>query len=405
MLVTATALTTTPLVSISCLVSALSSHHFKTCFAYIAPGPEEEITSISKRDGSHWEVFNCDNHGGEKRQTVKLVCTDSSEDSNCNTIFKGGVQHTVVDMPSNCGPGRYAVAVSLEPSVYHEHLKKHLVKRGLDAAPIYNFTFDYNFGVFEMRADPSKVLLRIDYSDDPGYWSEIVCKLNNFYTPSARSNTLNARAAAHHGKKKRDLEVEERFGGDHKQWLYHTWHTEKRSMNHEELHARWWSGDVREWFDKHRKVDQEYTGVRHRVIVSPPLLSKPNVPNLTILQDSPELPLFDEEIQCDDRPGSKMEFKAFAKLAVDIDTAAGITVIGTLGNLKSFEESSAWFRTRGRVDASLHFNAKGTLSFHTGPVEFFGTHNFGASFLVPGIVTIGYVHGLSSPSVHFLFSR
>jgi chitinase len=87
-----------------------------------------------------------------------------------------------------------------------------------------------------------------------------------------------------------------------------------------------------------------------------------------------------------------MEFKAVAKLAVDIDTAAGVTVIGTLGNLKSFEESSAWFRTRGRVDASLHFNAKGTLSFHTGPVEFFGAHNFGASFRVPGIVTVGYVY-------------
>jgi chitinase len=142
----------------------------------MTPGPEEEITSVSKRDGSHWEIFDCDHHAGEKRQTVKMVCTDSSEESNCNTIFKGGVQHTVVDMPSNCGPGRYAVAVSLEPSVDHEHLKKHLVKRGLDAAPVYDFTFDYDFGVFEKRADQSKVLLRIDYSDDPGYWSEIVGK-------------------------------------------------------------------------------------------------------------------------------------------------------------------------------------------------------------------------------------
>jgi chitinase len=196
-----------------------------------------------------------------------MVCTDSSDDGNCNAIFKGGVPHTVVDMPGNCGPGRYAVAVSLEPSVDHGHLKKHLVKRGLAAAPVYDFTFDYDFGVFEKRADPSNVLLRIDYSDDPGYWSEIVCKLTASNISSTWTVLLTACTAAHHSKKKRDLEVEERFGGDHKAWLYHTWHTEKRSMNHEELHARWWSGDVREWYDKHRKVDQDYTGVRHQVIV------------------------------------------------------------------------------------------------------------------------------------------
>jgi len=34
------------------------------------------------------------------------------------------------------------------------------------------------------------------------------------------------------------------------------------------LHARWWSGSVREWFDGRRKVDVDNTGVRHRIIVS-----------------------------------------------------------------------------------------------------------------------------------------
>lgn len=45
--------------------------------------------------------------------------------------------------------------------------------------------------------------------------------------------------AAHHDKAKRDVEVEFDFNGDHKAWLYHTWHKEKRSISHEELHARW----------------------------------------------------------------------------------------------------------------------------------------------------------------------
>jgi chitinase len=74
-------------------------------------------------------------------------------------------------------------------------------------------------------------------------------------------------AAAHHDKRKRDLEVETHFGGDHKAWLEHTWRKEKRSFNHVELHKRWWSGNVREWWDKQKKVDIDYTGIHHRVYV------------------------------------------------------------------------------------------------------------------------------------------
>jgi hypothetical protein len=82
------------------------------------------------------------------------------------------------------------------------------------------------------------------------------------------STASNVFAAAHHDKRKRSLEVEAQFGGDHKAWLEHTWRIEKRTFHHEELHARWWSGDVRKWFDKQKKIDQEYTGVRHRIAVS-----------------------------------------------------------------------------------------------------------------------------------------
>lgn len=104
------------------------------------------------------------------------------------------------------------------------------------------------------------------------------------------------------------------------------------------------------------------------------------------------MPIFDQDLNCPALQGFGVDalyFRAWAELNLDIQAAAGVTVIGTLGDLKSFEESSVWFRTNGRVDASLHFQAKGALSFHTGQVELFGAHNFGASFRVPGIVTIG----------------
>jgi chitinase len=56
--------------------------------------------------------------------------------------------------------------------------------------------------------------------------------------------------------------------------------------------------------------------------------------------------------------------------------------------LKSFYQSSAWFRSESSVKAALIFEAFGKVSFHTGDIELFGAHNSGASFRVPGIVTI-----------------
>jgi chitinase len=317
----------------------------------IFSGPETEITTVNKRDGSHWELFGCDDVG-EHRQTVKAVCTDSSKDSNCDIIFRGGVPTTVVEMPAGCGPGKYAVAVSMTDSVNHTHLHHRLEKRGLRNARVYDFSFDYDYSPIEKRAQ-SNVLVRVDYSDDPGYWGEIVSK--------------------HHDKRKRDLEVETNFGGDHKAWLEHQWHLEKRSTDKDELHRRWWSGNVKEWWDKQRDIDVDYTGVRHRVREELPVT------------------LFDENLKCPQFPEwvEDLYFRAKAKLTVDIQTAAGVTVIGKLGDLKSFDESSAWFHTQGSIEAALTFEAMGKLSFHTGQMEVFGASNFGASFRVPGLVTVG----------------
>jgi chitinase len=218
---------------------------------YIMSGPEIEFSSVSKRDGSHLEFFDCDNTAGEERQTIKVVCTDSSENSNCDHISKGGVEATVVEMPEDCGPGRYAVAWSMEPSTNHDHIRDHFEKRGLSDSSVFDFTFDYDSTHFEKRAD-SNVLLRIDYSDDPGYWQTIVAD-----APGSKTSS----------KRKRQIEVDTHFGGDHKAWLEQNWHIEKRTLQHQEIHARWFSGDLKEWWDRQRNVDVKYDGVRHDIKV------------------------------------------------------------------------------------------------------------------------------------------
>jgi chitinase len=131
---------------------------------------------MDKRDGSHWDVYDCE-HIGTNRQTAKAVCIDESEDSKCGIIFTGrGVAETVVEMPAGCGAGKYAMAVSLEPAA-NQTLPHRLVKRGLKNPVVHDFTFDYDFTPLQRRQSESNVLLRIDYSDDPGYWNNIVGEL------------------------------------------------------------------------------------------------------------------------------------------------------------------------------------------------------------------------------------
>jgi len=149
---------------------------------HIMSGPADEMTTMDKRDGSHWDVFDCEN-AGTKRQTAKAVCIDESESSNCGVIRLGrGVAETVVEMPAGCGPGKYAMAVSLEPSV-NQTLPHRLVKRGLKHPIMYDFVFDYDFTPLQRRDGGSNTLLRIDYSDDPGYWNTIVGECFPFYVP------------------------------------------------------------------------------------------------------------------------------------------------------------------------------------------------------------------------------
>lgn len=68
-------------------------------------GPEGSVTTMDKRDGSHWELFGCQDT--EERQTVKAICTEEESESNCDRIFLGEVAATIVEMPEGCNYGKY----------------------------------------------------------------------------------------------------------------------------------------------------------------------------------------------------------------------------------------------------------------------------------------------------------
>lgn len=112
----------------------------------VVTSPDIIQVSLDKRDGSHWDVFDCSDAVTEGQHTVRMVCTDQTNTSNCDKIYLGdGAPGTIIQMPQGCGPGKYAVTKSLVESL-NQTLPDHLQKRDLLEGPVvHDLTFDYDF--------------------------------------------------------------------------------------------------------------------------------------------------------------------------------------------------------------------------------------------------------------------
>lgn len=128
----------------------------------LTAGPKDVVSSFNqKRDGSHVQVVDCPSINSTRRQKVRVICTDESDDSSCDDVFDGGLEGTVVRMIDDCGPGQYVVAHSIKPSL-DQQLDSRLEKRRASSRPVMDFEFSYEFE--NMKRSDSPVLLRIDYS-------------------------------------------------------------------------------------------------------------------------------------------------------------------------------------------------------------------------------------------------
>jgi len=131
----------------------------------VLTSPEKLQTSLDKRDGSHWELFNCNDAVSEDEQTIQMFCTDVSENSNCHKISSGGfVAGTILEMPPGCGPSKYAVAKSMAPAA-DQSLPEHLAKRNYRHQPtVYDLTFDFEW--HRVRRDLGETQMRVDFSNE-----------------------------------------------------------------------------------------------------------------------------------------------------------------------------------------------------------------------------------------------
>ncbi|CBX95390.1 similar to Glycosyl hydrolases family 18 protein [Plenodomus lingam JN3] len=321
----------------------------------VLASPEELQHSLDKRDGSHWELYNCEGGSSEEEQTIQMFCTDVSEDSNCHKIGLGhGVPGTILEMPAGCGAGRYAVAKAMTPAV-NQTIPHHLRKRASHMPKVYDLTFDYNFR--RVPRDVGDTQMRIDFSNKNDYWDNVVA------------------AASTKRKAKRSLSD---FGGNHKRWLEEEWRDDYHggALSREELHKRWFGSDVLAWLTNlvSPKIEKEFThDVKEQFIAK----------------------IIDDEVTCGTGP-AKFEAHVLVQALTDVEisTSFGFTLITKLnfdnpGGSLDLSQSYLTFSNNGKITAVFTLEAMIKVSYESGEKTILTLPFPGATFRVPGIVTIG----------------
>ncbi|KAF8457862.1 glycosyl hydrolases family 18-domain-containing protein [Kalaharituber pfeilii] len=321
---------------------------------WVLTSPEEIQISLDKRDGSHWELFNCQKASSDPdgESTVQMICTDMSNESNCDKIYLGhGAAGTIVGLPKGCGPSKYAVVKSLEVSK-NQTLPSHLDRRGFGYKPVvHDLTFDFEWR--RVPRDFGETQMRIDYSNEIGYWDTIVEK-------------------AASSKRKRSLTD---TNGSHKRWLEDEWRDDVHfgALSKEELHKRWFGSDIIDWLRNllsgdispqfTHDIDQSFTAILLQEKWGPCMIGGVEVT-------------------------ATLDARATAN--VKVATSFGLTIITTLTFPPDLSQSYLYFKNKGEVSAIFTLDAVGKATYKTGDFEIFGLDNFpGATFSIPKILTVG----------------
>ena len=137
----------------------------------VIDGPENAVSNVNKRDGSHIEFTSCDRNVTEEGGVAQFVCMQDGEGSNCDDMHKGGLEGTILRMPDECGFATYAVAHSAVASA-NQTLPGHLSKRAPRNAVVYDLKYSYDFKL--AKRDSGDIFLRVDYSDSHDYYEQVV---------------------------------------------------------------------------------------------------------------------------------------------------------------------------------------------------------------------------------------
>ncbi|ENH99491.1 glycoside hydrolase family 18 protein [Bipolaris maydis ATCC 48331] len=302
--------------------------------------PEALQISLDKRDGSNWDVFDCN-----------------------DSISEG--EHTVRMMPKGCGPGKYAVAKSMTPAPgsTSDHVKllpRHLSHLASLEPVVYELTFDYDF--HRVPRDMGNTQMRIDYSNQDDYWKNIV----------AGSAT---RKRDVHGRKRLAKRTLEDVGGNPVRWLEEEFrddfHFDKIAPR--DLQERWFGKSILDWLAALvvPEIKREFT---HKY------------------DDSVTAKLFDESWNC---PGTvdgvnyDGHLLGQAVLDIEVESSFGFTlIVESLTLPLNLEQSYLTFYNKGRVTGVVTLEALARVTYEQKEV-ILNLPFPGASFKIPGIGTIG----------------
>ncbi|CCM00583.1 uncharacterized protein FIBRA_02619 [Fibroporia radiculosa] len=136
-------------------------------------GPSSLLSSVDP--SSDWVISGCTNSA--EYQVVTAFCSKAEDDpsSGCSAVFENDAENTVVKMPTTCGAGPYARLAVLK---INNELTLSSTLSALKPAnnPIYEMHFDYEFNRLSETRDAATdgdILVRVDATNIPDYWSEI----------------------------------------------------------------------------------------------------------------------------------------------------------------------------------------------------------------------------------------
>lgn len=143
----------------------------------VIDGPADLVSSLSKRHGAHVEFLDCE--PGKKVDdmavyTARYICTDNTENSNCDDVHVGGAEGTVVKLPEECGYAAYGVVHEIKESSDQRVPPALRADSAAENLVVHEVTFSYDFRRVRRAAEDDPVYVRIDYSSMSEWWSEII---------------------------------------------------------------------------------------------------------------------------------------------------------------------------------------------------------------------------------------
>ncbi|KAH7305460.1 oviduct-specific glycoprotein [Stachybotrys elegans] len=322
----------------------------------ILASPEELQVSVDKRDGSHWEIFGCNDAVTEGEHTVSMVCTDFTEESNCHKIGLGhGVPGTILQMPRGCGPGKYAVAKEMVPADgdHATLLPRHLAHLVPLKPVVYSLTFDYDF--HRVPRDLGSTQMRIDFSNQDDYWDTVVAG-----SVSKKKRGLGKRTLAD-------------VGGSHVRWLEEEFRDDYHfgGMSKRDLEERWFGTSILEWLAQ---------------LVKPEIKREFN----HVYDDTITAKLIDENWSCTKgNIGYEGHLLAQALLRVKVESSFGFTLIVSKLSLPlDLSQSYLTFYNKGEITGVMTLEAVAKVFYERKEV-ILNIPFPGAFFKIPGIATIG----------------